>query len=124
MRQLLKQFPSDARTDDGFWTVALAFEGAGNYSSAASVYSELATTFPASTLAPVAIFNAGLSDFFAQNYDTAKTNWQAALKKFPASDYADASAYWLGKLAKQQADAAAASQYFQQATTAPRSARP
>lgn len=121
LRQLLKSAPNDARIDNAFWNAALAYEGAGNYAQAAAAYSELAQTFPASSFAPFALFNGGVSFYLAQNYAAAQANWNAVLTQYPASPHAASAAYWLGKLARQQGDEAAARQFFQRATQPPRS---
>jgi soluble lytic murein transglycosylase len=120
LRQLLKKHPNDVRVDDGFWSAALTYEGAGDYAHAAAAYAELATTLPNSGYAPSALFNAGMSSYLAQNPGKAQAYWNSAIKTYPQSQFADSAAYWLGKLAQEQGDLQAATQFFQQATQPPR----
>ncbi len=121
LRQLWQKFPNDARVDDGFWNAALWLEGAGNHAQAGALYTELATNFPASNFASAALFNAGVNYYLAEDYAAARASWNRALEKYPDTQYADGAAYWLGKLTRVQGDPEAATQFWQLATTPPRS---
>ena len=77
----------------GLYYLGYALFNLTRFERAAVVFSELASTYPASELAPDALFRAAEAEYNLDRFDKALDSYQGLLDRYPAADLADGALY-------------------------------
>ena len=111
-REFLDKYPDDARADKAAFYLGDTLFQSENYVEAATYFHQYLTRKPNGPLARSALFRAGVAEYLAKKFAPAEADLEPFLTAYPDDKSNAYTLPYLGKIAMQRGDSAAAEKYF------------
>ena len=108
LRDITVKFPADTSAASALLLLADLATDENRDGDARKAYASLATRFPRTRHAPLALFKAGLIAYVQRDYRTASAELDSAATLYPNADDALAAMYWSGRAWSARGDTASA----------------
>jgi len=118
LRRVTEAFPRDTSVvAPALFLLADLATDDGRDSDARAGFSAVATRFPTSGLAPVALFRAATISYVAGAFDVAAREFDRLVERYPRSTDASAARYWAGRARERAGDRKRATQRWREVMT-------